>query len=552
LEETKITPGLVASLEEFRKPQPDKGLIEACSENVVLFSERMLGIKLYTWQVYVLSKVMAVLNEPDPLVRARMKKKFLVLTSRQIGKSTMLAVLNLWLTVYNKYPGTIYNNTQVGVVSATDVQAKKLLYEIRKLARIGDRYMESTYRDGDTPLFGKKFFSNLMDDTEANNTTTITYKHWSNDVHGPYLLLKSRSGSLIKSYPPTSIVLGETFTVLEEDEAGKADKISDQFHDDFASPTVTSTDGITILTSTPWFTSGFFYEAADPDDRMPNHEYERFLFTCDAIKDENPGQYNVIQEKIKELEASGKHDVVQRAYYCRFVKGETSYFDPDSVMDAFTSEYGIHNSYDGFCDIGLDYGGQVTSRTVITVSTQDSNGIIKRLYHRAYPVGQDLSLLNDLENDVMVRFPKWQRIIPDDCPAGDFLNRQMLEKGWNVTPMNFRAEKVKKYGAFRSMLNKEKVLSYQDNDLKTEMLAMEFSQAAKQSVLQHAPGYTDDLIDSFVMSTYYYIQEEGGIKTFDWADDTEEEKLIKKGITVTDNRGIMDRLREKRGDPYAW
>ena len=175
---------------------------------------------------------------------------------------------------------------------------------------------------------------------------------------------------------------------------------------------------------------------------------------------------------------------------------------------------------------------------------------MRRLYHRAYPVGQDLSLIEDVER--LLKDFKVERIIPDECPAGDFLIRTMMEKGWNITPMNFRSEKVKKYGAFRAMLNKGKIQSYDDDELKTEMLAMEFSQGSKQSVIQHAPGYTDDLIDSFVMSSYHFIQDDGGIKVFEWGAETEEERSIKSGKFVSDNRSIMQRLKDKRSGSYGW
>ncbi len=552
LSEIRVDEEFRKAMDVYRQPDTTKGLIEACRDNVVLYAERMKGIRLYSWQIYVLVRLQRVLNEKDPVKLAAMCKRFLGVTSRQIGKSTLLDIFNEWAAEYNKYPGTLTNATQIGVVSATDQQAKKLLRDTLKTIRIGDKHMENTYVDEQgNPIFGKNFFTNLLDDSEPNNTTTITFKTWKDKIHGPYLLAGSKAGSWIKSFPPTSIVLGETLTILEIDEAGKSDKITDEFHDDCASPTITSTDGLKILMSTPWQTSGFFYEAADPDDRKAEHEYERFMFTCEAIKDENPKQYAVIQQEIKELEAAGKHDTVQRAYYCRFVKGETSYFDPEHVMDVFTSDYQMYAAYDGICDIGLDYGGQVTSRTVVTV-TAEIDGEIKRLYHRAYPVGQDLSLLQDLETDIMKRFPRWQRIIPDDCPAGDFLNRTMKEKGWNVLPMNFRTDKVKKYGAFRARVNKGQVVSYQDPELKIEMLAMEFSQGSKQSILQHAPGYTDDLIDSFVMSAYFYLQEEGGVKVFDWNVETPQELAIREGRVANDTETLLQRIREKRKDVYGW
>lgn len=547
-DEIIVDQAFIEEMNKHRIPDTSKGFIEACSQSCVLFSEKMLGIRLYAWQVFFILKLKKIFDEKDIVKRQTMLKKFLALTSRQIGKSTAVTVFAIWCAVFNKYPGTIYQNTIIGIVSATDVQAKKLLNEIKKIIRVGDRFMAETYQDAQgSPHFGTQFFTKLLDDNEANNTTTITFRPHKENVHGEYILAGSKSGSTIKSFPPTSIVLGETFTVLVIDEAGKSDKITDEFLDDFASPTVTSTDGLTILLSTPWVTSGFFYEAAS----SPNSDYVKVVFTCDAIAIENPTQRAVIQREMDSLHERGLPDTVKRAYFCRFVKGEQTYFNPENVLDAFTSEYQMLSAYQGRCDMGVDFGGQVKSKTVVTISELDGENRARRLFHHAYPVGDDLSLLDDIarwRKDFNI-----QRTIVDDCPAGDFLTRQMEEKGWDVTRMNFRAEKVKKYGAFRSTLNKGLIVSYVDEALKTEMLAMEFSQGSKQSLIQHAPGYSDDLIDSFVMSVYYYIQDEGGLKFFDYDAPTEEEKLIREGVTVDKKESFWERRqREKAGSAYDW
>jgi hypothetical protein len=515
LTETKVDKVFIERMNEYRQTEKGKGLLEQCSSNVVLFSEKMLGIKLYSWQVDLLTRISKSMNNDY------WTKEFVALTSRQIGKSMSVAILSTWACVFNKYPGTVHNNTVVGIVSASDVQAKKLLYEMKKLIRAGDIFMRETYKDAKGEAqFGDKFFSKLLDDAEPNNTTTVTFKPYNPKVHGEYLLKDSKSGSVIKSYPPTSIVLGETFTIVIEDEAGKTDRMDDQFHYDYVYPTGNSTNAIRIYTSTPWVPSGFFYRLADPNEDYNDHPADRLMFTIDAIEEEAPEYYATVSKTIEQMNRDGKTDEVQRAYFCRFVKGEAVYFNPESVRSCFDKELVRLDSYLGECDMGIDFGGQVTSRTVITISTIRNDNIAIRLYEKVYEVGKDLSLLDDVE-ELMKRF-NIQRIIPDDCPAGDFLIRRMLEKGWDVHPMNFRQEKVKKYGAFRASLNRQEIKSYVDEDLKTEMLALEFSSGTKQSLIQHAPGYSDDLIDSFVMSCYFYVKEDESFKYYDLGDYSDD------------------------------
>lgn len=534
-------------MKEHYTPDTSVGLIEACSKNVIVFSERMLGLRPYAWQAYWLRRIQEAVDEKTPI------REFLALTSRQVGKSTALAILAVWMCVYNKYPGTIGKNTIFGVVSASDVQAKKLLYEMKKLMRIGDRYMEANYQDSEkNPLFGKGFFANLLDESEPNNTTTITFKPWKPKVHGPFLLKGSESGSIIKSYPPTSSVLGETFTVVVIDEAGKTDKISDQFFYDYMYPTGNSTNAIRIYTSTPWVCSGFFYRLVDPENIYGESAKDLVIFTIDALQLENPDYYKTVMQTVDQLNRDGKTDEVQRAYYCRFVKGEAAYFKPDKVMDMFVREYEQFEEYEGECDMGIDFGGQVTSRSVITISALHEDGKVRRLYRKMYDVGKDNKMIEDVEA-LLKRF-NVQRIIPDDCPQGDFMIREMEEKGWNVHRMSFRKEKVKKYGAFRSSMNRGEIESFEDDDLKTEMLALEIAEGSRQSKIQHAPGYTDDLIDSFVMSCYFFVQEEGGVKLFTLEDDVVGYDYCPKCASERlDRKEIKDSLLMKCLDcGYSW
>jgi hypothetical protein len=526
LSETVVDEAFILRMDEFRRFPEGGKLVEECSKSVVLFSEKMLGIKLYSWQVDFLSRIQASVDGDQ-------KREFIALTSRQIGKSTAIAIFALWVCVFNKYTGSkknVKNNTVIGVVSASDVQAKKLLHDIELFIRQGDRFMRDSYlNERGASIFGEKYFSVLIDNQQANNTTTITFK--GGEKSQGLLLKDSKSGSVIKSYPPTSVVLGETFSIVIVDEAGKSDRIDDVFFDDYIYPTGNALNAIRIYTSTPWVPSGFFYRMADPNDEFTEHNASRVMYTIDAIKIENPEYYASVKKAIDIMVKDGKTDEVKRAYYCRFVKGEISYFNPDKVRPIFTDSYQMLESYGSECDMGIDYGGQVTSRTVITISAMDSDNHIRRIYHRAYEVGKDLTLINDVA-DLLTRF-NVQRIVPDDCPAGDFLNRIMLEKGWNVQPMNFRTDKVKKYGAFRSSVNKGLVESYKDSPLEVEMMSLEQNEGNRQSYIMHAVGYTDDLIDSFVMSCYFFVEDEEDLFKF---HDLPEESVYSTGDSYYEER----------------
>ena len=519
LTETIVDDKFVESMQQYKVPDKSVGLIEACSKSPIVFAEYMLGIELYAWQVKFLRDLQEVLEGEVEQTEA------LAMTSRQVGKSMSLAVFSLWATIFNKKPGTVHNDTIVCMISRSDEQAKKLLNEVKKWLRYGDRFMRDKYKDADgKPLFGrmeggeyKGFFSNLLSKTESNNTTTISFEPHNPEVHGPILLFGSKSSSSIRCLPPTSKVLGFSFSIGIIDEAGH-ESISDSFFYNDLYPTGDSTDAMWIYTSTPWDPNRFFYDFVDLDEKNETDYIRKSIFSIDALEnDPNPkaaNQYKKVKVKIDRLRKRGKNDEGQRAYYCRFVKGENSYFEPTDVDSCFDSDTVKLDSFDKPCDMGLDFGGQVKSRTVITISYLDDDNVIHRIFEKVYEVGKDLSLIDDI-SELRKRF-NIQTIIYDECPAGQVFKSQMEEKGWDIHGMVFRADKIKKYGAFRAALKRGNVKSFKDDDLKAEMYGMEYSRGSTQSNIMHAPGGSDDKIDSFVMSTYFFIDDETGVKFFQW------------------------------------
>jgi hypothetical protein len=518
LKETVVSEEFIAEMKDLVESNKRGGLIEACSRSLGLFAKYMLGFELRAWQVRFLKDV------EDSIHGELSERKFLALTSRQIGKTTAISILALWVTIFNKLPGGVFNSSQVGVISISDDQAKKVVREIKKLLKLGDKTMGSYKNEDGSLKFGKSFFSSLLSETKGdpNNMTTITFTDYVESVHGEFLLKDSKQGSFIKSFPPTAIILGNTYSLILIDEAGKSEKMTDQVFYDYIVPTADEMDAIMVFTSTPWVLSGFFYRYSNPNDDYEDVEgLRKYLFTIDAIKVELPDRYARIKKQTDEMILDGKKDEVDRGYYCKFVKGEQSYFDPKKVFQVFTSDYFELSEFKGECDMGVDFGGQTKSKTVITISTLSESGEIRRLFRKTYEVQKDLTLIEDME-ELMTRF-NVQRVIPDDCAAGTHMILRMVDKGWNVHPMNFKSEKVKKYGAFRAAINRGEVKSFSDDDLKTEMLALEFNHGQRNSYIQAAAGYNDDLIDSFVLSAYFFVQDENSFKYWDLAEVEEDE-----------------------------
>jgi len=514
LKEKKYSKGELLVLDNMRKPSDkNKSLIEACSDSVVVFSEHMLGMTLYYWEIDFLNKL-------QELLKGGKFSMALALTSRQIGQSTSLAIFATWASFFNKKPDKRFHSTQVLIVSRSFDQAKKLLREIKRTFQDGDRYMRTKYVDAeDKPKFGKDFFSGRLSKEDSNNATMINWRSYDKSKDGEFILKESNATSGIRCYPPTDVVLGETFTIGMVDEAGHK-TIEDDWWFDSLKKTGDANKAIWIFTSTPWQPSGFFYEYCDVDDKNKTSYISKHVYTIDTLKyDMDAGneyatlQYEGVLEDIDRDKALGKFASIKRGYYCEFVKGETSFFDPQKVKDIFTSELDIADAFSKPCDLGVDFGGKSKGST-LCISFLSDEGEIVRLFDREYNHGED----NDMIIDIELLFQRFniQRIVPDDCPQGEYRIQEMVSKGWEVTPMSFRSEKVSKYHSFKLMVNKGLVKSYVDDKLKEEMTTLEYAKNTKQSYIQHASGYTDDAIDAFLLSSYHFLNIEDKVTFYEW------------------------------------
>ena len=485
-------------IDSFKNKKPIE-IFRASEQDITIFAKYMLGVTLYAWQYKVAESI-------------KKNHKYIIMnTSRQIGKSFLVAIIALWFQVFNKGHSSEYQNTKVGIVSATELQAKKLLLDVKNLMRIGDAHCKDVYEVNN-------MFTAMIDLTQGaeNTKTCVTFKAWSKEFG--MFLKDAKIGGFIKSLPSTDAIRGETLDLVIVDEAALID---DEIYMSAVSKTGDKFNATRFILSTPRGLSGFFYELFDPESKLSLNEWKSFWFTVDAIKYDDTEDWKRRQKDIQAQLEMGKNLIVRQEYYGEFVKNETSYFDPMKVDNLFDKEEVPVESYAGFCDMGIDFGGLKKSKTVITISTWDEQAKkVKRLYKHVYNVQEDDSLIEDIE-DLKTRF-NIQRIVVDYCPESDFKVREMERKDWDVTRFEFGKEKVKKFGEFRGMLQKGKIVSFPDSDLAIEMKALATSKGRERTKIQPPYGYSDDLIDSFVISAYHFTTvDDGGFNFFD-LDEIEE------------------------------
>lgn len=416
-------------------------------EDVTKFAYFMLGIKLFDYQ---------------DLIANNKSNRLIVCSSRQIGKSTVVAVMALHHALFKSGQNVI-------VVSPTLDQSRKLLGMIRDLIYKGDMHMKQ---------FHKKmaFFSGQINNRQeaVNTSQQISFEN----------------KSLIKSVPAAESARGNTANLLIEDEAGFMD---DEIHEKILEPTVSFTGGKIILLSTPNGSKGYFYKFFDPEDEQEERErdYDRFWFNWDICP--NP----VMRQTIEKRQASLDRLTFQQEYEALFTVSKSNFFESDSVDGCVKFDSVVHKCKD-VCFLGVDWGVKVC-HTVISIGTiVDSK--FRLLYQHEFPTGHDnrqvVSFIESLMNDFNIT-----KIVTDDCSLADPFNREMEEKGWEVVRFDFNKQKISTYSFFKDWVNLGKIELPNISELLKEMKSLQYERSDVTGVAKiHKPqtGW-DDRVDSLVM-----------------------------------------------------
>ena len=480
MEYLKITEEDVKDRDEATKPVY-KGFSVSpnmAKKSTTYFMNYLIGIKPYVWQHLSFKQFNS-------------GSRFNVFcTPRQVGKTAMDSVYSLNVCMFNTLAHyTTHGKTRVGIISKTEDQSKKVIEDIKNLIYRGDDNVRVLTK-------GKyaHFFSDQLDKSReaSNSKTAITFSN----------------GCKIISLPPTDKVRGYTFNLLILDEAAFFE--DDNFLMEKAMPTIRKTDGQVIITSTPNGQKGFFFDIFDPFDTQENNMFKRTWLHYTMIEDKE--ELSKV-EALKDLYYStGRERQFSQEYEALFTVAASSFFDSDDVDAGIDTTLNKELEWSEPCDLGIDFGGMAMSKTVLTISTKDKEGINKLIYWFSYPKGKEVTLIDDIE-ELRKRF-NIQRIIPDDCPEGYPFILEMEKRGWNVKPMSFKRDKVKKYVQFRAKLRQRKIKYPKNDHLLKEMKALEEIEGVRSTQIRKPQGGSDDMIDSLIMSMYYLIEDNSKLRFF--------------------------------------
>ena len=462
----------------------DKGKFKAsyAKKDPLVFARYVLGInsknvgfEIRPYQGYFIDQVLE-------------NKRVALVKSRQIGMSTTLGIFALWLALYNKLPVGLHNSTNIGLISKDDDSSKSLMRKYVKGFLPGaDRWMKEV-TGGATDFISRRV-------GKINNTSQIEFDK---------TVMNKQNGSMINCYPPTEKAVGETLSALFIDEAALLNNPNPKEWLASILPTVSS-NGLVVLSSTPRNASGLFYEAIDPFEKRKIHNYKRLFYPFTINK--NDEEY--MQRVYNSFRNMDKREFA-REYECNFITSGDNFFSPILVDRAMDDR--VRDSYDfkGEVVAGIDFGW-TDSRTVVTLTWKDpSDDIIKLIHIKRFDsktVGDSVfNHLEFLENTYNI-----VSYVVDDCTQGkDFVDK-LKKKGKSVIEFDFhthKGDKISTYIKFKSKMNNGFIKFPENRILIREMkeLLSEETRIGKPSIHKPRRG-SDDIIDSFVMSTFPFLNE---------------------------------------------
>lgn len=484
MEKLRITDDDYAKHLERCQPVPPGESVKRsiARKDPVYFVVNQLGIRPYVWQARFL----------DNLAKG---KNTIACTSRQVGKTAVLAWFALWACSFNTLPLGTTGKTRIVFISKTEGQAMKVISDIREFMRVGDERVKSLTN-------GKvdKFFSNMI----ASGSNTSNTKSQITLMNGCQMI----------SLPPTDAARGYTASQEFIDEIGF---IGDDVIRDVLLPIVSATGNRVSCTSTPNGKQGWFYKQFDPEDQRPSHEFERLWVPYQCIRHDDPKRCELLDGRRQDAIILGEERSFKQEYEADFTASSSSYFRDEDVTACMDHDIDLVDGWSGECDMGIDFGKMV-SRTVVSITClekHDDEKKIRLLYQ--YEYGSEKGTGADLVEDVGVLLKKYnvQRIVVEDCPQSAFFQQACVKHGWRMTLFNPTADKNKQYGLFRAWLRQGKVRFPNVPDLVQQMRGLICVQLPTRERIEHGAGLKDDRIDSFMLSSYHQTEKESRLRVLD-------------------------------------
>ncbi len=459
---TRLTTDERQSFEDYSKPILNFSMAYA-NKHPFLWAKWVCGINLYDYQFKMVDEMQ--------------RSKFMIFnTARQIGKSLVIAVFAFWAAYNNIFPVGIDKKTKIGIVSATEDQAKKLLRDIYTVVQTADGIFGKLSKG--TELKDKQYFTNKMKEKPT------AYKlQWS-------------AGS-IECFPPTKKLRGNSLSFLFIDEGdflGCEDP--DYFFNSEAMPTLKKTDGCCYPFSTPKGLPSYYQDIFRPFEEKPATGWKRIWYNWTIYQNDWVNGWI----KYKQALEQGKLADFEAEYEAKFTSGRHSFFSPLNIDECVEDRESIDEcNYQVFA--GVDFGAGGAARTAVTLAyfdEREQKSII--LLSKEFPLKYHNDKLVDYFNKLKLRY-RIHTIVAEQCPAG-FTPIELLKNArYKVIEFNSRADKIIGYENMLIAVNNKRVELYQEKTMLSQLKGLEAHETNMGNIqIKKASGMLDDVADSVMFA----------------------------------------------------
>jgi hypothetical protein len=411
-------------------------------------------------------------------------------SGRQVGKSRTASWLALWYAV--THPGSLV------LVTADALRQSSELFT----------QLQSEMRNAG--------LTESMWGVDRSTQTTIEFEHGSRIKVVP----TGRNGNKIRGFTADYIVVDE------------AAFVDDSIFEDVIEPMTFVTGGTIVLCSTPFGTSGYFYEKATHPDWYSTWDPN----TGGISSDDNPA---IDQSDIDEYREGKTRAQIRREAEGRFVEQGDVFFPPSLIRSTMHTSVGTNT---GQIICGVDVAGAGDAETVVALSDYDGNVFTIESYNK--PLPEERRRIQDLHNHY-----DFEQINIDYGGVGTGFVEELSERvGRRTINGIFLSTKNKEdvYQTFKARLQNDEVALCHDNSLKRQMENLGYSRTANGTlrIQPKSDEYNDDYPDAVALAVYGLPGAAGsgnsgarGMKTATTIGELRDTGDGRRGYTISSDAG---------------
>ena len=465
---TKLSKKDRDDFDEFCKPMLKMSLTIA-KKHPFLWGKWACGINPYDYQFKMLDDM-------------KNYKFFIGNTARQIGKSLVLGIFSFWAAYNNVHPVGIDKRTKVGIVSATEDQAKKLLRDIYMIVQNADGVFAKLTKG--TQFSSRQYF------TEKMREKPTAYK-------------LDFTGGTIECFPPTKKLRGNSLSFLFIDEGdflGCEDP--NYFFNSEAMPTLKKTEGNCNIYSTPKGTPSYYRDIFRPEEPEPATGWHRIWYNWTIYQDDWVNGWSKYLQAVEQ----GKLMDFEAEFEAKFTSGRHSFFNPEKIDKCVANRGPIDECIERVY-AGIDFSGGGACRTAVSFSYYDNKEIKSVLLKsKEFPMGYDNSQLVSYFKQQRLRYNIYA-LVCEKCPAGETPIALLKQAGFRVIEFNSRADKVSSYMNLEIAVNNERIELYKDKTVLAQLKGLESIETNMGNIQIKKPnGMNDDVADSVMFSMSEFVK----------------------------------------------